>query len=422
MTSVAPVTAAESVLVKQVVDFVRWVGDGRKLTQKGAVTLADARVLVDLLGTGDELDPAIGARVFKTKSSVDLLGLSLVVEWAKAARLVRVVRGRLVPVKKAAALLERPAELWMALFEVFERLGPAFLPSGFGESFLRTEFAAGVDALLSALYGRDGAVGLGELRDLAWHTVTAPYALDHATDIQLSMARSMNDRDVRRTLSTLARLGAVTLTEDSAELTAAGRRGTGCLRGEPEPGDPVYQITVTLAEVTDPPVWRRLLIPATLSLSGLHDVIQATMGWRDSHLHCFTDSNRTYGPPDPDLEFTDERSVRLGDLDSGAIGYTYDFGDGWEHEIVIEALGAAVAGESYPRCIGGEGACPPEDCGGAPGYAHLREVLADPGDAEHDDMVQWLGLAYAREFDPVTFDIELVNRILRARRWAAQRL
>jgi hypothetical protein len=78
------------------------------------------------LGTGDEVDPAIGNQVLKTKSSVDLLNLSLIVEWAKAARLVRVVRGRLVPVKKAAALLDRPAQLWMALFEVFGRLGPAF--------------------------------------------------------------------------------------------------------------------------------------------------------------------------------------------------------------------------------------------------------------------------------------------------------
>ncbi|MGH3855781.1 MAG: plasmid pRiA4b ORF-3 family protein [Pseudonocardiaceae bacterium] len=391
MTSSAPVTAAESVLVRQVVDFVRWVGDGRKLTQTGALTLADARVVIDRLGTGDELDPAIGERVFKTKSSVELLGLNLIVEWAKAAR------------------------LWMALFEVVERLGPAFLPSGWSESFLRMEFAAGFDALRSALYSRDGAVGLDELCDLVWHTVTAPYVLDDATDIQLTTARRMNDRDVRRTLSTLARLGAVTLTEDSAELTAAGRRGTCRMRGEPEPGDPVYQITVTLANVTDPPVWRLLLIPATMSLSGLHGVIQTAMGWQNCHLHSFTHGNRTYGPPDPELEFTDERSVRFGafDVEGGALGYTYDFGDSWDHEILIEALGAARPGERYPRCIGGGGACPPEDCGGPPGYTHLREVLADPGDEEHDDMVRWLGLEHADEFDPAAFDIEVVNRQLR---------
>ncbi|MGH8571107.1 MAG: hypothetical protein ACREX8_00835, partial [Gammaproteobacteria bacterium] len=84
MTSRAPAdvaaAATQAALVGQVVDFVKWVGDGRKLTQKGAVTLADARFLVDRLGTGDEIDPVIGERVFKTTSSVELLGLGLIVE------------------------------------------------------------------------------------------------------------------------------------------------------------------------------------------------------------------------------------------------------------------------------------------------------------------------------------------------------
>ncbi len=397
MTSRAPVdvvaAAAEAALVGQVVDFVRWGGEGRKLTQKGVLTLADARVLVDRLGTGDEIDPAIGERVFKTKSSVELLGLALIVEWAKAARLVRVVRGRLVPVKKAAALLERPAQLWMALFESFGgRLGTAFLPAGWGESFLRGEFAAGSDALLSALHGRRGAVGLNELGTLVWDAVTARYVLDEATEEQLATARRMNDRDVRRPLAALVGVGAVTLTEDSAELTAIGRFGTRRLRGEPEPGDPVHRITVTLAEVAEPRVWRRLLIPAAMPLHRLHCVIQTAMGWQDCHLHSFTDGRRTYGLPDPELEFTDERCVRFGDLDveGGPISYTYDFGDGWEHEIVVEAVGAAEPGECYPRCVDGEGACPPEDCGGPPGYEHLREILADPADEEHDYMVRWL--------------------------------
>ncbi len=406
--------AAKSALVEQVVDFVGWVGDGRRLTQTGVVTRADARVLVDRLNTGDQIDPAIGERVFKTKSSAELLGLCLIVEWAKAARLVRVVRGRLVPVKKAAALLDRPAELWMTLFEAFGRLGTAFLPAGWGESFMRPEFAAGSDALLSALHGRDGAVGLGELCGLAWDAVTVRYVLDDATEQQLTTARRVNDRDVRRTLAALAQLGAVTLTEDSAELTAIGRTGMRRMRGEPEPGDPVHQITVTLAEVAEPAVWRRLLIPATMPLSRLHDVIQTAMGWQDHHLHSFTDGERNYGHPDPELGFTDERSVRFGDLDvdRGAILYTYDFGDDWEHEIAVEAVGVAEPGERYPRCIGGEGACPPEDCGGPPGYEHLRKILANPDDEEHDDMVTWLGLEHAAEFDPAAFDIELVNRRL----------
>ncbi|MGH3991572.1 MAG: plasmid pRiA4b ORF-3 family protein, partial [Pseudonocardiaceae bacterium] len=301
----------------------------------------------------------------------------------------------------------------MALFDSFRgRLGTAFLPAGWGESFMRREFAAGADALLSALHGRDGVVGVDELCTLAWDAVTARYVLDDATAEQLATARRMTGRDVRRTLAALVQLGAVTLTEDSAELTAIGRFGTRRMRGEPEPGDPVHRITVTLAEVAEPRVWRRLLIPAAMPLSRLHSVIQTAMGWQDHHLHSFTDGSRTYGLPDLELEFIDERCVRFGDLDveGGRIGYTYDFGDGWEHEIVVDAVGVAEPGECYPRCIGGGGACPPEDCGGPPGYEHLREILADPGDEEHHDMVTWLGLDHACEFDPTAFDIEAVNR------------
>jgi Plasmid pRiA4b ORF-3-like protein len=217
-------------------------------------------------------------------------------------------------------------------------------------------------------------------------------------------------------LHALASLGAVTLVEDSVELTAVGRHGTCHLRGEPEPGDPVHQITVTLAEVADPPVWRRLLIPAAMPLSGLHDVIQTAMGWQDRHPHSFTDGSRGYGFPDLELAFIDERSVRLGDLaiNRCAIRYTYDFGDDWEHVIVIEALTVAEPGGRYPRCIDGEGACPPEDCGEPPSYERLREILADAGDEEHDAMVMWMGLEHTSEFDPAAFDIERVNRELGA--------
>ncbi|MDQ2708048.1 MAG: hypothetical protein M3Z25_10620 [Actinomycetota bacterium] len=170
--------AAESALLKQVVETVRWIGDGRKLTQTGALTLADARVLVPLLDTGDQLDPAIGDRVYKTKSSTELLDLSLIVGWAKAAGLVRVVRGRLVPVKKAAALLDRPAQLWMTLFESFPQVGPVFLPSGWGQSILRAELESGTRALLGELYRHGGAVAQPELCELVWAVVTAPYILD----------------------------------------------------------------------------------------------------------------------------------------------------------------------------------------------------------------------------------------------------
>ncbi|MCX4747484.1 hypothetical protein OG455_18505 [Kitasatospora sp. NBC_01287] len=116
--------------VEQVRGLVSWIGAGRKLTQTGKVTLADARTLVTLLETGDTIDPAIGDRTFKTKSSQELYHLNLLVEWAKAARLLRVTGGRLVPVKKNARLLEDPERLLDALFEALPRIGETVLPSG----------------------------------------------------------------------------------------------------------------------------------------------------------------------------------------------------------------------------------------------------------------------------------------------------
>ncbi len=363
--------AAESALLKQVVETVRWIGDGRKLTQTGALTLADARVLVPLLDTGDQLDPAIGDRVYKTKSSTELLDLSLIVGWAKVAGLVRVVRGRLVPVKKAAALLDRPAQLWMTLFESFPRVGPVFLPSGWGQSILRAELESGTRALLGELHRHGGAVAQRELCELVWAVVTAPYILDDASDQQLDTARKMNDRDVRRILAALARLGAVTYSEDSAELTALGRYAIGRSQGEPEPGDPVLRVTITLADV-EPRVWRQLLIAAAMPLDRLHQVIQTAMGWENYHLHSFTDGKRTYGQPDPDLDFVDERTVRLGDLKVDRLYYTYDFGDGWEHEILLEPAGHGRSGSSLPPLHQRRGSLP------ARGLRRLRRLPAPP--------------------------------------------
>lgn len=124
-----------------------------------------------------------------------------------------------------------------------------------------------------------------------------------------------------------------------------------------------------------------------------------------------------YGVPDPDwgTDVRDERETRLGDLVSGAgtrIGYTYDFGDDWEHDILIEQVVTAGEGEHYPRFLAGEGACPPEDCGGWPGYERLRGVLADPHHPERESMLDWLGLDRAASFDPGDFDAERANAAL----------
>ncbi|MFC4854594.1 plasmid pRiA4b ORF-3 family protein [Actinophytocola glycyrrhizae] len=402
----------KSELVEQVRAFVSWVGAGRKLTQTGRVTMTDARVLVELLGTGDVLDPAIGDHVYRTGSSRELYNLTLVVEWAKVARLVRKLGNKLVPVKKNAALLDDEWALWLTLFTTFDRMGEAFLPAGVSESPLRPEFASGSRMMLTSLYQADQPVG--RLCAMAWEVATAPYVLDDATEFQLGLWRRCNDRDTECVLDALRRLGAVTIEDETAALTDLGRSGMRRLLDEPEPGDPAYQLRITLVEADDPPVWRRVLVPATIRLDRLHEVVQATMGWQNAHLHAFSDGQTSYGVPDPELGFHDEHATKLNDLVAPGerLEYTYDFGDCWDHEILVEEATVAESGQRYPRCVAGQGACPPEDCGGVGGYRQLAEILADPGHEEHRSMLDWFGLDSPARFDPARFDPDEANRRL----------
>jgi hypothetical protein len=177
------------------------------------------------------------------------------------------------------------------------------------------------------------------------------------------------------------------------------------------PGGAVYQLKITLRGVSKPPVWRRAAVPAGLTLDLLHDVIQELMGWEDGHLHVFSTPRRDYGTPDSDLGFADERKVTLAEVltrPGATMRYTYDFGDDWEHDIVLEKV---LPPDPVPglSCLAGKGACPPEDCGGAWGYDSLKDVLADPDHEEHADLLDWLGLDSAEEFDPAQFRLDEVN-------------
>jgi Plasmid pRiA4b ORF-3-like protein len=93
--------------------------------------------------------------------------------------------------------------------------------------------------------------------------------------------------------------------------------------------------------------------------------------------------------------------------------YTYDFGDGWEHDIVLEKQLDPDPGEQSPTCLVGKGPCPPEDCGGSWGYADLKESLADPSHEAHEDMLEWLGLENAADFDPSACNVAEINDVLR---------
>ncbi len=166
----------------------------------------------------------------------------------------------------------------------------------------------------------------------------------------------------------------------------------------------IVQIKIKLLGVMKPPVWRRVQLRADTRLEQLHEILQAALGWENYHLHAFSFGEEEFGPRDPDLalDFADERKVTLGELtDIGArFRYTYDFGDDWEHEILVEDLLDPAPDTHYPILVAAKGACPPEDCGGKWGYADLRAILADPSDEQHQEMLEWLGLENSSEFDP----------------------
>lgn len=178
-------------------------------------------------------------------------------------------------------------------------------------------------------------------------------------------------------------------------------------------GKGAYQIKVSLRGVR-PPIWRRLRVPAGITLGQLHDVLQVAMGWSDYHMHVFEVGSARYGMPDPELGFRDDRKARLATVAptvGSRLQYEYDFGDSWQHDIVVEEVLEAGCGEGeeYPVCMAGRRACPPEDCGGAWGYQHLLEVLADPTHEEHEHLSEWVG----GPFEPGAFDRNVVNDVLR---------
>jgi hypothetical protein len=174
----------------------------------------------------------------------------------------------------------------------------------------------------------------------------------------------------------------------------------------------IHQLKVTLLGMR-PPIWRRIQVPSDVTLARLHDILQMTMGWHDSHLHQFRVGETTYGDPGilENLDVRNERTARLNQVAPGEkhkLYYEYDFGDGWEHEILVEKVLPPEPGVRYPLCLIGKRACPPEDCGGIWGYADLLEIIRDPEHDEHESMMEWLG----GDFDPEAFDVEVINQRL----------
>lgn len=176
----------------------------------------------------------------------------------------------------------------------------------------------------------------------------------------------------------------------------------------------IYQLKITLKGIR-PPIWRRLLIAGTVNLEDLHIAIQIVMGWTNSHLHEFAKGRERYGIPDEDFPSDDMRAETDYRLDQvlkkakDRLNYSYDFGDGWEHEVVLEKILPFDMDVVVPICVEGKRACPPEDVGGIPGYEMFLEAVSDPANPEYEEMLEWTG----GDFNAEHFDLAQTNDLLR---------
>jgi hypothetical protein len=183
----------------------------------------------------------------------------------------------------------------------------------------------------------------------------------------------------------------------------------------------VAHLRIKLDDV-EPAVARRVEVPLAIRLDRLHLVLQAAMGWTNSHLYEIRARDIGWGVPDPDFGDgpLDARKARLVDVvqDTGvrSLKYLYDFGDGWEHTVRIERIADAVPGITYPRLIQATGRCPPEDVGGPWGYRDFLAAMADPDHEQHAETLTRV----AEPIDPATADAESYARAVAAlaKRWA----
>ena len=233
----------------------------------------------------------------------------------------------------------------------------------------------------------------------------------HDFDKLLSAHPEITAQDVQRVTEELM---ATVFYDDLVPGTKKPKRRTAKSNAE-------YQIKMTLRG-SKPPIWRRVVLPGDTTLEDLHYVIQTVMGWQNCHLHMFQIGKQRFsgaGPdgyePEWDPDELDEAEFRLCDVifrEKTKFRYDYDFGDDWEHQLVVEKIVSdpeKQKGKGKVMCLAGKGACPPEDCGGIWGYYQMLETLSDPDDPEYEDKKEWLG---GDDFDPAAFDVNQVNQAL----------
>jgi hypothetical protein len=172
----------------------------------------------------------------------------------------------------------------------------------------------------------------------------------------------------------------------------------------------VYQLKITIRGI-EPAIWRRILVRDAMTLAQLHRVIKESFGWQNYHLYTFSVRDQQYEAPDEEATGKSAAKAKLKDLGlevGDSFEYVYDFGDDWQHEIIVEDRTRPVSDVVYPVCTDGARAGPREDSGGADGYMDLIRVLQSPEDPDFAEMSAWAG----NDFDPERFDRRAINRIL----------
>jgi hypothetical protein len=176
------------------------------------------------------------------------------------------------------------------------------------------------------------------------------------------------------------------------------------------PAEGTLQLRIELLDV-EPTVWRRILVPEDITMADLAEIILIAMGWNNSHRHLFRVGDEEYGLADEDAseDEINESQVTVSEVLGGQerFAFDYDFGDGWEHDVVIEKRSPSSV--PFAECLHGENACPPDDVGGPRGYEDFLEALADATHEDHDEHRHRIG----GSFDPSRFDLDAVNAELR---------
>lgn len=248
-------------------------------------------------------------------------------------------------------------------------------------------------------------------------TTSIRFTVDELARLCLAVSGALLDVEGRDAVRMLKIAGKVTGLLDQAvgegETPSKARRAvpkTGKAAPKSKAATTIYQLKVTLRDIR-PPIWRRLLV-ADCSLTRLHEVIQVAMGWENYHMYDFEVGGLHFTDPMGmgDLDMEDASRAKLSRLvtkEKAKLRYTYDFGDNWQHEVLVEKILPPEEGRKYPICITGKRACPPEDCGGPWGYMEFAEAILDPQHERHEEFLEWRG-----EFDPEAFDPDAVNHDL----------